>query len=74
MKFDFHWNSLTRSLFCVLLLCLSAFFVLMGVIMIASEIFSDSIQFDNSFKAGIAGLVWGLVLLVLVIRRILTKK
>ncbi len=64
-----------RNLFQIALFVLGIFFVTMGAFLVISEIMhTESIKFQNTFKAGIAGLFWGIVLIFIVIKKRYAQK
>ena len=74
LKFDSRWNAPVRLLFRILAFFLSVLMIGMGSLALIDKITSYPIEFDSTFKIGIAGLVWGIVLLIVAIRGRLFKK
>lgn len=68
MKLDSPRNSKTKPVFRSLVFVLSAVFILFGILALKEKVGSDPIEFDSTFKFGVAALGWGVILLIVCIR------
>lgn len=74
MKFDSRWNSKSMPVLRVLSFLLSVIFIPMGVLALKEKIGAEPIEFDSTFKFGIAALGWGIIFLIIGIRGKIFKK
>jgi hypothetical protein len=68
------WNSKARPILRIFSFLLASVFILAGSLALKERLFSDSIEYDSTFKFGVAALGWGIVLLIVAIRGRLFKK
>jgi len=73
-KFDSRWNAPVRLIFRILAFLLSILMITMGSLALIDKIGSTPIEFDSTFKIGIAGIGWGIILLIIAIRGRFLKK
>ncbi len=74
MKSDNKQKAKYRSVFRGLAIILSIIFIPIGVLALKEKLAADAIQFDSTFKFGIAALGWGIICLIVGIRGRLFKK
>ena len=74
MKFDSRWNSKGRPIFRILSFILSVVFIPIGLLALKEKFGSHPVEFDSTFKFGIAALGWGIIFLIIGIRGRIFKK
>ncbi|PIE69736.1 MAG: hypothetical protein CSA21_00850 [Deltaproteobacteria bacterium] len=74
MRFDSRWNSKSRPVFRMVAFLLSLVSIPMGILALVEKFGSDPIEFDSTFKFGIAALGWGIIFLIIAIRGRIFKK